>query len=184
MAKPKDLQTRFKKEIAPELQKNLNIKNLMGIPKITKVKINVGMGSYVKAQNKDYSNVIDNIIKISGQKPIITKAKKAISNFKIREGDEIGVTVTLRGKRMYDFLGKLINIVFPRVRDFRGLPKKSFDGKGNYNVGFKEHTVFPEISPDDVIKLHGVQVNITTNTENDETGFELLKAMGFPFKKK
>lgn len=183
MPKSTDLQTRFVKEIVPQLKEKLGKKNTMAIPKVTKVKINVGMGSYIKTHNKDYSNIVENLTIISGQKPVLNKAKKAISNFKIRQGEVIGTSVTLRGKRMYDFLNKLTNIVFPRVRDFRGLSKKAFDGSGNYSVGFNEHTVFPEISPDDVIKLHGIQISITTSAKTDEDGLELLTQLGFPFKK-
>lgn len=183
MAKTENLKTRFESEILPQLKEKLGKTNVMAIPKITKVKVNVGMGSYIKSHNKDYSNIIENITAITGQKPTLNKAKKAVSNFKIRQGEIIGASATLRGKRMYDFLNKLINIVFPRVRDFRGLSKKAFDGAGNYSIGFREHTVFPEISPDDVIKLHGVQVNITTSAKTDEEGLELLSLLGFPFKK-
>lgn len=183
MAKSENLQTRFTTEILPKLKEKLGKKNIMSVPKVTKVKINVGMGSYIKTHNKDYSNIIENITSISGQKPTLNKAKKAISNFKTRQGDVIGTSVTLRGKRMYDFLNKLINIVFPRVRDFRGLSKKAFDRTGNYSIGFNEHTVFPEISPDDVIRLHGVQISITTSAKTDEEGLELLTLLGFPFKK-
>ena len=183
MSKVKDLKTRFNDEILPEVQKTLDCKNKMAIPKVTKVKINVGIGSYVKNHNKDFSGIVENITAIAGQKPVINKAKKAISNFKVREGMEVGISVTLRGERMYDFINKLVNIVFPRVRDFRGISPKSFDGNGNYSVGFKEHTVFPEISPDDIMKIHGVQVNISTTAKNNEEGYELLKALGFPFKK-
>ena len=175
-----DLQTRFKNEIAPKLKETLGVKNMMSLPKITKVTINAGVGTYLR-NHKDPSNVIDNLANISGQKPVVNKAKKSISNFKIREGMVVGASVTLRGKRMYDFLNKLINIVFPRVRDFRGISPKSFNGSGNYSIGFKEHTVFPEISPDDVINLHGLQVNISTTAKTDEEGYELLKALGFPF---
>lgn len=178
-----DLKTKFNSEIAPQLKETLGIKNVMAVPKITKVTLNVGIGTYIRSHGKDFDNVVENITNIAGQKPVVTKAKKAISNFKIREENPVGVTVTLRGQRMYDFINKLINIVFPRVRDFRGISAKSFDGNGNYNVGFKEHTVFPEISPDDVMKLHGVEISITTTAKNNEEGFELLKAMGFPFKK-
>jgi large subunit ribosomal protein L5 len=182
-AKVLDLKTRFTEEMIPELQKSLGIKNKMAVPKVTKVVINVGLGTYIKSHNKDYSTIVENITKISGQKPLTTKAKKAVSNFKIRQGEVIGCAVTLRGKRMYDFLNKLINIVFPRVRDFRGINSKGFDGNGNYTIGFKEHTVFPEISPDDVIKMHGLQICINTSAKTDEQGYELLKTMGFPFKK-
>lgn len=181
MTKPVDLKTRFYKELTQELKKTLGVKNTMAVPRVTKIKLNVGMGTYIKIHNKDYSNIVENITKISGQKPVLNKSKKAISNFKIRKGEVIGCSVTLRGKRMYDFLNKLINIVFPRVRDFRGLPQKGFDGNGNFSIGFKEHTVFPEISPDDVIKLHGIEVNITTSAKTDEEGYQLLKIMGFPF---
>ncbi|PIR55304.1 50S ribosomal protein L5 [Candidatus Peregrinibacteria bacterium CG10_big_fil_rev_8_21_14_0_10_36_19] len=179
-----DLKTRFNSEILPELKKTLGIKNDMAMPKLKKVTINVGIGTYIKTHGKDFDNVVENIAKITGQKPVVAKAKKAISNFKLREDNPVGVTVTLRGQRMYDFINKLVNIVFPRVRDFRGISPKSFDGNGNYNVGFKEHTVFPEISPDDVMKLHGVEVSITTTAKNDEEGYELLKSLGFPFKTK
>lgn len=183
MTKPVDLQTRFKKEILPKVKEDLKLKNDMAVPRITKIMVNCGIGSYTKAHGKDYSAVTDNIAAITGQKPVVTKAKKAISNFKLREGEPVGLIVTLRGKRMYDFLNKLINIVFPRVRDFRGLSAKGFDGKGNYSIGFKEHIVFPEISPDDVIRIHGLQVNIVTTAKNDDEGYALLKEFGFPFRK-
>lgn len=178
-----DLKTRFITEIAPELQKTLKLKNKLASPRVTKVTINVGIGSYIQAHNKDYSKIVENITALSGQKPVVAKAKKAISNFKIRKNDPIGIMVTLRGKRMYDFLNKLINVVFPRVRDFRGISKKAFDGKGNYAVGFKEHIMFPEVAQDDLTKIHGIQINIVTSAQTDEQGYELLKALGFPFRK-
>ncbi len=183
MTKLADLKTRIQKEVNPKLTELLHKKNVNAVPKVTKVTINVGIGTYIKSHNKDYSNIVENIAKISGQKPVVTFARKAISNFKLKENDPVGVIVTLRGKRMYDFLEKLINIVFPRVRDFRGISPKAFDGGGNYSVGFKEHIVFPEISPDDVIKIHGLEVNIVTTAKNNEEGFALLKELGFPFKK-
>ncbi len=173
----------FDKETEEKLKQTLGVKNRMAIPRITKVAISVGIGTYIKSHNKDFSNVVENITAITGQKPIITKAKKAVSNFKLREKDPVGITVTLRKKRMEDFVTKLVKIVFPRTRDFRGLSPKAFDGKGNYTIGFKEHTVFPEISPDDVMKLHGLQVTIITSAKTDEEGLELLKVLGFPFKK-
>lgn len=183
MTKAIDLKSRFTEEIAPTLQKTLGLKNKMAVPKITKVTLNIGIGSYNQAHGKDYSNVVENLSKIAGQKPVLTKSKKAISNFKVRENEVVGMTVTLRGKKMYTFLNKLVNIVFPRVRDFRGISPKAFDGNGNYSVGFKEHIVFPEINPDDVLRLHGLEINVTTTAKTNEHGFELLKAMGFPFRK-
>lgn len=178
-----ELYTKFKTEILPKLKEELKAKNVMSLPKVQKVSINIGIGSYITKHGKDFEYIVENVRKISGQKPIVTKAKKAISNFKLRENAPVGITVIIRGKRMYDFLNKLINIVFPRVRDFRGLSPKSFDGQGNYSIGFKEHTVFPEISPDDVMKLHGIEINITTSATNNEQGMILLTAMGFPFRK-
>jgi large subunit ribosomal protein L5 len=185
MAKDKviDLKTKYQEEIAPKVQEALKIKNTMSIPKVTKVVLNVGLGPFIQKGNKDYSFIVDNLTAITGQKPTLRIAKKAISNFKIREDDVIGVSVTLRGKNMYNFLDKLINVVFPRVRDFRGISYKSFDGNGNFSVGFKEHVVFPEISPDDVLKIHGLQVNISTTAKDNESGLTLLKEMGFPFQK-
>ena len=179
----KDLRTQFQEEIAPKLQKELGMKNVNQVPKVRKITLNVGIGSIIQSKGKDFSNIIENITKVAGQKPIVTKAKKAISNFKLREDNPVGVTVTLRGKRMYDFLGKLINVTLPRVRDFRRLSPKAFDGNGNYSLGFKEHIVFPEIDADDVLHLHGVQITINTSAKSDEEGRALLKAFNFPFKK-
>jgi large subunit ribosomal protein L5 len=179
----KDLRTQFKEEIAPKLQKELGMKNVNQVPKVQKITLNVGIGSIIQSKGKDFSNIIENITKVAGQKPIVTKAKKAISNFKLREENPVGITVTLRGKRMYDFLGKLINITLPRVRDFRGLSPRAFDGNGNYSLGFKEHIVFPEIDADDVLHLHGVQITINTSAKSNEEGKALLKAFNFPFKK-
>lgn len=179
---PKNLQTQFKKEIAAKLMKDLNLKNANAVPKVTKITVNVGIGSIIQKQGKDFAYIVDNIAKITGQKPVITTAKKSISNFKTRIGIPVGIMVTLRGKRMYDFLSKLINITLPRVRDFRGLPPKSFDNKGNYSIGFKEHIMFPEINPDDVLHLHGVQITITTTAKDNKQGLALLKAFNFPFR--
>ena len=127
--------------------------------------------------------MVSNVAKITGQKPVITKSRTAISNFKLREGMPVGIVVTLRGLRMHDFLDRLVNIVIPRIRDFRGLSRRSFDGKGNYNLGFKEATVFPEISPEDVLNVHGLQVTIVTTAKDNKEGFALFKAIGFPFRK-
>ena len=173
----------FKSEVIPALQKSLNIKNISAVPTVKKVQINVGIGSLTK-NTKDFSDVIDNVAKISGQKPVVTNAKLAISNFKLRKGMPTGISVTLRGKAMYEFIYRLVNIVLPRVRDFRGLNPKAFDGKGNYSIGFKEALVFPEINPDDVLNIHGIQVTIVTTANNNEEGKALLEQIGFPLKKK
>lgn len=172
----------FSKEVIPALQKELGIKNKMAVPRLDKVKLNVGIGTITK-NTKDFSDVVSNVAKITGQKPVVTNAKMAISNFKLRKGMPTGITVTLRGKRMYEFIYRLVNIVLPRVRDFRGLNPKSFDGHGNYSVGFKEALVFPEINPDDVLNVHGIQVTVATTAKNDEEGRALLTQIGFPFKK-
>lgn len=172
----------FNKEVIPALQKELGIKNRMAVPRISKVKLNVGIGTLTK-NTKDYSDVINNVTKIAGQKPVVTNAKMAISNFKLRQGMPTGITVTLRGKNMYEFIYRLVNIVFPRVRDFRGLNPRSFDGQGNYSIGFKEALVFPEINPDDVLNIHGIQVTIGTSAKTEEEGRALLTQVGFPFKK-
>ncbi|MBD3328077.1 50S ribosomal protein L5 [Candidatus Peregrinibacteria bacterium] len=176
------LQNHYLDNIVPELQKEFGIKNKHAVPKVKMVKLNVGLGPYVAAK-KDYSEVVENLASITGQKPIITKARKAISNFKIRENVPVGVTVTLRGNKMYEFLNKLIHITFPRVRDFRGISPKSFDGNGNYSVGLKENIVFPEINPDNVNDIHGLQITVVTTAKDNDQGFKLLQLMGFPFKK-
>ena len=182
------LPEKYQKEVIPSMQEKFGYKNNMAVPKIEKVIVNTGFGRLVSGKTSDEQKkivdfILDDLALITGQKPILTQAKKSISGFKIQKGSFVGAMVTLRGKRMYDFLNKLVNIVFPRVRDFRGISGKSFDGKGNYSVGFKEHIVFPEISPDDVVKTHGLQINVSTTAKTDEEGFALLKAMGFPFKK-
>ncbi len=173
----------YKKKILPELKKELGKKNVMAIPRLKCVKVHVGIGSIMTKGNKDYESVITNVAAITGQKPVVTKAKKAISNFKSRIGLPTGVVTTLRGPRMYDFLNKFINVVLPRVRDFRGVSKRGFDDWGNFSLGLKEHTVFPEINPDDIEKAHGVQVTIVTTATSLNDGFALLSALGFPFKK-
>lgn len=183
MTKVVDFKTRFFKEILPELKKTLNLKNDMAVPRVKKVTINIGIGTWVKTHGKDVSSVVDSLTLLSGQKPVVTKARLAISNFKLKQGDPVGITVTLRGKRMYDFLNKLVNIVFPRVRDFRGISPKGFDNRGNYSVGMPEHIVFPEVNPEDIGKIYGLQMCITTSAKNPEEGLALLKALGFPFKK-
>lgn len=183
MAKQSTLKERFNKEIAPKLKEELGIKNLNAVPKLKKITVNAGLGSIYSSGVKDFSGFVDNFRAITGQNPVIRNSKKAISNFKLRQGMPNGIMVTLRGDRMYDFINKLVHIVFPRVRDFRGISPKAFDGQGNYSVGFKEHIVFPEINPDDMAKVHGIQICINTTAKNNEEGRALLNALGFPFKK-
>jgi large subunit ribosomal protein L5 len=176
------LQEKYKKETIPLLEKKLGYKNVMSVPKIEKVVINVGLGKAL--QDAKYLEVMENVLtRISGQRPVKTRAKKSISNFKIREGMAIGLKVTLRGSKMWDFVEKLVHVALPRVRDFHGLEAESFDGKGNYNIGFKEYIAFPEIGADEVEKLHGLEMVIVTSAKTDEEGQELLTALGFPFKK-
>lgn len=175
-----NLYEKYKKEVVPALQKELGFKNVMQVPKIQKVVLNAGIGRFVK-EARYIDNVESTLSKITGQKPMRTKAKKSISNFKIREGMEIGVAVTLRGTKMYQFLEKLVSITLPRVRDFRGLSEKSFDRNGNYTVGFKENLAFPEIKAEELEKIHGLQIIINTNAKNKAEGKALLTHLGFPF---
>ena len=174
---------KFNKELKHNLKKELGIKNIMSVPKVEKIIINIGLGKAI--QDKKWIKLAENILeRISGQKPILTKARKSISNFKIREGNIVGAKVTLRGERMYDFLEKLINSAMPRFRDFYGLDlKKGFDGNGNYTIGLKEHIVFPEIGIDDIDKVHGLEITIVTSAKDNKQALILLKNLGFPFKK-
>lgn len=176
------LQVKYKKEIVPGLKKKLGYKNIMSVPHLDKVVLNVGLGKAL--QDVKYLEVMEDVMtRISGQKPAKTRAKKSISNFKIREGMAIGLKVTLRGSKMWDFVEKLVTVTLPRVRDFRGLETESFDGQGNYAIGFKEFLAFPEIGVDEVDRLHGLQVIIATTAKNDADAKELLVSLGFPFKK-
>lgn len=176
-----NLRKQYKSKIVPELKKKFGYKNDMAVPKLSKVVLNVGLGRGLK--DSEYLESVKKIlVRISGQQPVETKAKKSIASFKIREGMIVGVKVTLQGDRMYDFIEKLINVTLPRVRDFRGLDSNKFDGKGNYSIGFKEHVAFPEISPDEIEQVYGLEVNIATTAKDDEKGYELLKLIGFPFK--
>lgn len=174
---------KYKEEVVPKLKEELGIKNVMAVPKIEKVVINVGINS----RNTD-SNLLENVenslTRITGQKPIRTKAKKAISAFKVKENMIVGMAVTIRRERMYDFLDKLVNVSLPRIRDFRGISEKSVDKQGNLTLGFKENIVFPEIKSDEIDRIHGLQVTITTNAGTKEKGLVLFKLLGFPFKKK
>lgn len=176
------LQVQYEKEIKPTLIKQLGLKNAMQVPKFEKVVVSVCLSEAVQ-NPKVLNNVVDEITAITGQKAVITHAKKSISNFKLREGIPIGVRVTLRKEKMYAFLDKLINLSLPRVRDFRGLPPKGFDGRGNYNMGLKEQIVFPEINYDRVDKVRGMNITICTSAETDAQGKALLDAVGMPFRK-
>lgn len=172
----------YQTKVKPALKAKFSYANDMAVPKITKISLNVGVGRFTK--DKTYlDNVANNLARITGQKAIMTKAKKSISAFKVREGTVIGVAVTLRGERMYDFLEKLIHITFPRVRDFRGVDDKKLDKTGNLSIGFREHIAFPEIKADEVDNLHGLEINITTTAQSREEGLELFQLLGFPFKK-
>ena len=170
----------FKKNIKPKLMEKFQYKNIHQIPKITKIVLNMGIGD-AKEDSKILDKAQEELTLISGQKAIKTKAKKAISNFKIREGMALGVSVTLRNKIMYEFLDRLINIAIPRIRDFRGLNHKSFDGNGNFTIGIKEQIIFPEINYDKIDKIRGLDITICTSTNNNSEAFELLKNFNMPF---
>ncbi|MDK2823768.1 MAG: large subunit ribosomal protein [Clostridia bacterium] len=174
------LKEKYLNEIVPALQQKFNYKNVMEIPKLEKVVINIGLGEAVQ-NPKALDAAIQDLTMISGQKPVVTKAKKSIAAFKLRAGMPIGVKVTLRGDRMYEFVDKLFNVALPRVRDFRGVSPKSFDGRGNYSLGLKEQLLFPEIEYDKIDKLRGMEVVFTTTARTDEEGRELLKLLGMPF---
>ncbi|MBY0386483.1 50S ribosomal protein L5 [bacterium] len=176
------LYIKYKNEIAPVLKKELGYDNIMQLPKLEKIVINQCLSDAVQ-NAKILNTAAEEIALIAGQKPLITKAKKSISNFKLREGMPIGVTVTLRKERMWAFFDRLISLSLPRVRDFRGLPSRGFDGRGNYNMGLKEQTVFPEINYDKVDKARGMNITICTSAKNDAEGKALLDAFGFPFRK-
>lgn len=179
------LHERYQKEIRGALMKQLGLKNPMQVPKIEKVCINIGMGSYLQSLGKkDYSAIMDNITRIAGQKPVVKHARLSVSNFKLREGQPVGMSVTLRGEKAYDFLDKLINVVYPRVRDFRGVKRKSFDKFGNCSFGFNDHTVFPEVvQPESTREIHGLQVVVVTSAKDEAGGRALMEAFSFPFKK-
>ena len=172
----------YKEKVTTELKKKFGLKSVMAVPRIKKTVINVGVGRTLK-DPKLLEMILASVKSIAGQQPVKTLAKKSVAGFKIRENQVVGVMVTLRGSRMYDFLEKLVRIALPRVRDFKGLSKKSFDGHGNYSIGFKEQIVFPEASQANVDQTFGLEVNIQTNANNDEQALELLTALGFPFKK-
>ena len=173
---------KYKEEVAPAMQAKFNYKSSMEIPHLEKIVINMGVGD-ATANAKLIEAAVEDLTAIAGQKPVITKAKKSIAVFKVREGQEIGCKVTLRGARMYEFLYKLVNVALPRVRDFRGVSAKAFDGRGNYTLGVKEQLIFPEINYDIVVKVRGMDIVIVTTAQSDEEGRELLRLFGMPFEK-
>ncbi len=176
------LQDKYKNEVAPKLFKEFNYKSVMQIPRLEKIVLNMGVGD-AKENSKAIESASNDLRTISGQKPVVCKAKKSVANFKLREGMPIGVKVTLRGDRMYEFLDKLISIALPRVRDFRGINPNSFDGHGNYALGAKEQLIFPEIDYDSIDKIRGLDVAIVTTAESDEEAKALLDGLGMPFRK-
>lgn len=176
------LQEFYKKDVAPQLREQFNYASVMEVPRITKITLNMGVGEAV-ADKKVLENALGDMTKIAGQKPVVTKARKAIAGFKIREGYPIGCMVTLRGTRMFEFLDRLISVAIPRIRDFRGIPgSKGFDGRGNYNIGVKEQIIFPEIEYDKIDVLRGMNISITTTAKTDAEAKALLSAFKFPFK--
>ncbi len=175
------LRSRFEKEVAPALLKELELKNAMAVPRLNKIVVNMGMGEATQ-NSKILDPAVNELGQITGQKPIITKAKKSIAAFKVREGQAIGTMVTLRGDRMYEFFDRLVNIVLPRVRDFRGVSTKSFDGRGTYTLGLHDQLIFPEISYEKVDKMKGMNVTIVTTAANDNQARTLLKHLGMPFR--
>jgi large subunit ribosomal protein L5 len=176
------LKERYESEILPELRREFEYTNVMQVPRVKKITVNIGLGE-AKENARAVETATADIATITGQKPVVTKAKKAIANFKIRENMAVGVAVTLRGDRMYEFLDRLLNVALPRIRDFHGVPVKAFDGRGNYSLGLREQLIFPEIEYDKVDRIRGMQVNIQTSARNDEEGRRLLEMMGMPFAK-
>lgn len=175
------LKIRYNEELKAKLQEELGLKNVMEIPRITKITLNMGVGA-AATDKKLLDGALADMILIAGQKPVVTLARKSIAGFKIRDGWPIGCKVTLRGEQMYEFLDRLISITIPRIRDFRGFSAKSFDGRGNYSMGLKEQIVFPEIDFDKIDRIRGLDITITTTARNDDEGRALMRAFGFPFK--
>jgi large subunit ribosomal protein L5 len=179
---PARLHQFYREQVVPRLRENLKIDNVMQVPRITKITVNMGVGEAV-ADKKVMDAAVADLTKITGQKPLITKSRKAIASFKIRAGLAVGAKVTLRGRRMYEFLDRLINIAMPRIRDFRGVSPRSFDGQGNYSLGVKEQIIFPEIQYDQIDQVRGMDITITTTATDDRHGRALLEAFNFPFRK-
>ena len=178
------LQEKYQTEVREQLMKEFNLRNVMQVPRVQKIVVNVGVGSETQDNSKALDAAVGDLTIITGQKPIVAKARKSISNFKLREGKPIGVKVTLRGQRMWAFLDRLVNVALPRVRDFRGVPSESFDGRGNYTLGLREQLVFPEIEYDKIDKLRGLEITVVTSAADDEQGRRLLQLLGMPFAKK
>jgi large subunit ribosomal protein L5 len=176
------LKERYQEELVPELMKSLDLKNVMQVPRVEKVVVNIGVGEAID-NAKALDAAVSDLSVITGQKPIVTKAKKSIANFKLREGRSIGAKVTLRGYRMWAFLDRLMNVALPRVRDFRGVSPNSFDGRGNYTLGLREQLIFPEIDYDQIDKIRGFEVSIVTSAGDDDQGRQLLQLLGMPFRK-
>lgn len=181
MAKAR-LEQQYRDTIVPQLKQSLGLANVMQVPKISKITVNMGVGEAV-ADKKIMDNAVADLSKITGQKPLVTRARKSVATFKVRDGVAIGAKVTLRGARMYEFLDRLVNIAMPRIRDFRGVNPRSFDGQGNYNFGVKEQIIFPEIAYDQIDALRGMDITITTTAKDDKSGRALLEAFNFPFRK-
>jgi large subunit ribosomal protein L5 len=181
MSEPSRLRQRYKQEILPALQRDLGRDNALAVPRLEKIVLNMGLGEAVH-NPKIIDSAVDEVTAIAGQKPIDTKSKKAISNFKLREKMPIGVMVTLRGERMYEFLDRLLSAALPRVRDFKGVPDRAFDGRGNYSLGLREQVIFPEINLDKVDKIKGLTITICTTARTDAEGKALLRALGMPFR--
>lgn len=175
------LHNQYREKVVPELVQKFGYKTVMEVPRITKITLNMGVGDAVN-DKKNIDMAVADLTRIAGQKPVVTKSRKAIANFKIRENLAIGTMVTLRGQRMYEFLDRLVTVAFPRVRDFRGVSSRAFDGRGNYNIGIKEQIIFPEIEYDKIDKLRGLNISITTTAKTDDEAKALLAAFRFPFR--
>jgi large subunit ribosomal protein L5 len=180
-AKPARLKLRYRKEGVPALMKELSLKNPYQVPRLEKIVVNMGLGEAL-ANNKILESAVDQLGAITGQRPVVTRARKSIANFKLRQGQAIGCAVTLRGDRMYEFLDRLISVALPRVRDFKGVSPKAFDGKGNYTLGVREQIIFPEINYDQIEKVKGLNISFVTTAKNDEQGLALMRHFGMPFR--
>lgn len=176
------LKEKYEKVIVKQLMEEYKYENIMQVPKLKKITINMGVGSATSNQ-KELESAVKDLTRISGQKPVVTKAKKSIASFKVREGNSIGCKVTLRGNRMYEFLDRLLNIAIPRIKDFRGISRKGFDGNGNFTLGLREQTIFPEVDLEDSQIIKGMNITLTTNVNRDKDSLSLIEKFGFPFKK-